>query len=86
MTVLQDSCASVPLIFITSQAEDAVSRLLQLATQKNRRLLHMQLGRGQGETAEKLIRSSIGQPRWILLENCHLAGKVAVSIVAPRND
>ncbi len=34
----------------------------------------MAIGRGQGQAADKLIRSSLGQPLWVLLENTHLAG------------
>ena len=34
----------------------------------------MAMGRGQGPAADKLIRSSVTQPTWIVLENTHLAG------------
>ena len=34
----------------------------------------MAMGRGQGPAADKLIRTSVGQPTWVVLENTHLAG------------
>ena len=34
----------------------------------------MAMGLGQGPAAEKLIRSSLAQPIWVVLENAHLAG------------
>lgn len=37
-------------------------------------VLHLAIGRGQGVAAEKLIRNSVGQGFWVVLENIHLAG------------
>ena len=34
----------------------------------------MAMGLGQGPTAEGLIRRSVTQPVWVVLENSHLAG------------
>ena len=35
---------------------------------------HMAIGRGQGAAADKLIRNSVRDPCWVVLENTHLAG------------
>eukprot|EP00983_Pelagomonas_calceolata_P050285 1141894-Pelagomonas_calceolata.AAC.5 len=34
----------------------------------------MAIGRGQGASADKLIRNSVRDPVWVVLENTHLAG------------
>lgn len=35
---------------------------------------HLAIGRGQGAGADKLIRSSVREACWVVLENTHLAG------------
>lgn len=47
---------------------------MQLAAARNIKVVHQAIGKGQGATADKLIRSMLHQPIWVVLENAHLAG------------
>ncbi|GMH41196.1 hypothetical protein BSKO_09106 [Bryopsis sp. KO-2023] len=70
-----ESCAAVPLIFIASDREDPATIIKMLASRKKRRVVLLAMGDGEGDAVEKQIRGYVGQPRWLVLENCHLAGK-----------
>jgi hypothetical protein len=39
-----------------------------------RKLFHVSVGRGRGAQAKKLLDKFTQQGRWVVLENCHLAG------------
>lgn len=70
----EDSSAFVPTIFILSPGADPTQLQLSFARSKDMedRLDFVSLGRGQGPTAEKLIRKGCDGGRWVCLQNCHL--------------
>lgn len=70
----EDSTAHVPTVFILSPGADPTQMHLSFARTKDMedRLDFVSLGRGQGPTAEKLIRKGCDGGRWVCLQNCHL--------------
>ena len=70
-----DSSATVPIIFVLSQAADPTQSLLEFAAEKDveGNLEIISLGRGQGPRAEKLIEKAREDGSWVCLQNCHLA-------------
>lgn len=73
--IFQQSTCRVPILLVLIPGYHPLPMLSQFADRKRKRLLQISMGRGQGPAAEKLIRSFLTQPRWIVLENCHLAGE-----------
>ena len=78
----EDSNPALPLIFILTAGTDPVGGV---STTPSRRaadeLDYISLGQGQGPKAEKLIKDSKDNGRWVLLMNCHLY----VSLGWPRS-
>jgi dynein heavy chain len=70
----EDSAAHVPTVFILSPGADPTQMQLSFARTRDMedRLDFVSLGRGQGPTAEKLIRKGCAGHRWVCLQNCHL--------------
>ena len=71
----KDSDCQTPLIFILSPGADPRLEITNLAekTGFKANLAILSLGQGQGELAEKAIKSSMSEGKWVLLQNCHLA-------------
>ena len=62
-SVLSDSMATSPLIFVLSPGVDPTNQLLQLAEQKGVTFTTIALGQGQSPHAVRLIESGIKQAR-----------------------
>ena len=70
----KDSTATTPLIFVLSPGSDPLAALTAFAKGKrDKPLLPVSLGQGQGEKAENFIRQAVGNGSWVVLQNCHLA-------------
>ncbi|KAL6756408.1 dynein heavy chain and region D6 of dynein motor-domain-containing protein [Haematococcus lacustris] len=63
-----------PIVLISS-SDQPLPQLMLFAEMRMVRLIHMAIGRGQGFLADKVIRASLSQPVWVVLENTHLAGE-----------
>jgi dynein heavy chain, axonemal len=70
-----DSDCDTPLIFILSPGADPRLEITNLAekTGFKSNLATISLGQGQGEIAERAIKSAMSDGKWVLLQNCHLA-------------
>jgi dynein heavy chain len=66
---------STPLIFVLTQGADPTSILLNFAAEQGfaEKMHPISLGQGQGPKAEQLIRTSMKEGEWVMLQNCHLA-------------
>lgn len=66
---------STPLIFVLTQGADPTSILLNFAAEQGfgEKIHPISLGQGQGPKAEQLIRTSMKEGEWVMLQNCHLA-------------
>lgn len=67
------SSATMPIVLISS-TDQPLPQLMLFAEQQVVKVHHMAIGRGQGASADKLIRNSVRDPVWVVLENTHLAG------------
>ena len=74
-SVVSDSTARTPLIFVLSPGVDPVGALTQLALDlgKTDRFDTLSLGQGQAPIARKLITNGVKEGRWVFLANCHLS-------------
>ena len=74
-SVVSDSTARTPLIFVLSPGVDPVAALTQLALDlgKTERFDTLSLGQGQAPIARKLITNGVKTGRWVFLANCHLS-------------
>ncbi|XP_054274165.1 dynein axonemal heavy chain 2 [Macrosteles quadrilineatus] len=74
-TVLDDSSARVPLIFVLSPGVDPTGALISLAEANSMsdRFFSLSLGQGQAPVATKLIEKGMEDGDWIFLANCHLS-------------
>ncbi|KAL7754402.1 hypothetical protein RI367_000383 [Sorochytrium milnesiophthora] len=75
MEILQDSTASVPLVFVLSPGVDPTIALQQLAVRMNleSRFNYLSLGQGQAPKATRLIQDGMRLGNWVFLANCHLS-------------
>ena len=71
-SVLGDSSADAPLIFVLSPGVDPTNQLVQLAEAKDVPFASIALGQGQAPLAIKLIDNGVAEGSWVLLANCHL--------------
>ena len=71
----KDSSTTTPLIFVLSAGSDPVSDFNRFAEEMGmgKRSESISLGKGQGEKAEKLVKTYQSRGGWALLQNCHLA-------------
>ncbi|KAF5843487.1 dynein heavy chain and region D6 of dynein motor-domain-containing protein, partial [Dunaliella salina] len=67
------SSATMPIVLISS-TDQPLPQLMLFAEQQVVKVHHMAIGRGQGASADKLVRNSVRDPVWVVLENTHLAG------------
>ncbi|MEW5313637.1 MAG: hypothetical protein WDW38_005189 [Sanguina aurantia] len=67
------STAASPIV-IMSSSDHTLPRLMQYAEQKGIATLHLAMGRAQGPAIDKALRAAVGTERWVILDNCHLAG------------
>ncbi|KAF0304890.1 Dynein heavy chain 2, axonemal [Amphibalanus amphitrite] len=74
-SVLEDSAAKTPLIFILSPGVDPTTALLQLAEQNEMmdRFYSLSLGQGQAPIATRLLEMGKRDGGWVFLANCHLS-------------
>ncbi|KAK0165141.1 hypothetical protein PV328_003689 [Microctonus aethiopoides] len=74
-SVLEDSIAQSPLIFVLSPGVDPTSALTQLAETQGmgQRFMTLSLGQGQAPIATKMIESGAMEGSWVFLANCHLS-------------
>ena len=74
-SVVGDSTARTPLIFVLSPGVDPVGALTQLAIDlgKTDKFDTLSLGQGQAPIARKLITNGVKEGRWVFLANCHLS-------------
>lgn len=71
--IWNDSYRNSPLIFILSPGSDPFRALSKYADTRQKKLLPLSLGQGQGDHAEEIIYRSLESGDWVLLMNCHLA-------------
>ncbi|KAK3249819.1 hypothetical protein CYMTET_40769 [Cymbomonas tetramitiformis] len=68
------SKAVVPIIFVLHQSSADPTAQMQEFSKRMRRGLHtLSLGEHCAEAAQQLFNSFVGQNRWLLFQNCHLA-------------
>ncbi|XP_048505442.1 dynein axonemal heavy chain 2 [Athalia rosae] len=74
-TVLDDSVAQTPLIFVLSPGVDPTSALMQLADNQDMagQFMTLSLGQGQAPIATKMIQLGALEGAWVFLANCHLS-------------
>ncbi|KAG5894356.1 hypothetical protein JTB14_031917 [Gonioctena quinquepunctata] len=74
-TVLEESVAQTPLIFVLSPGVDPNASLLQLSesTKMTARFQSISLGQGQAPMATKMIQNGAKEGNWVFLANCHLS-------------
>ncbi len=65
--------SSMPIVLISS-SDHTLPFLQQFADSRGISVIHMAVGRGQGAATDRLLRAAVGQDRWVILENAHLAG------------
>mmetsp|Transcript_29052 Transcript_29052/g.63631 ORF Transcript_29052/g.63631 Transcript_29052/m.63631 type:complete len:866 (-) Transcript_29052:575-3172(-) len=71
-SVLADSIATSPLIFVLTPGVDPTNQLLQLAETQGVTFNTIALGQGQAPHALRLIDNGVKEGHWVLLANCHL--------------
>ncbi|XP_014276767.1 dynein axonemal heavy chain 2 isoform X2 [Halyomorpha halys] len=74
-SVLEDSSAKSPLIFVLSPGVDPTAALIQLAefSGMTSRFHSLSLGQGQSPVATRLIEEGKKYGYWVFLANCHLS-------------
>ena len=70
-----ESSALVPIICLLSMGSDPTSSIQDLAKKQRVDLRIVSMGQGQEVIARKLASDLIHTGGWLLLQNCHLAGK-----------
>lgn len=85
----KDTTHSTPMIFVLSTGSDPVSGLMKFASSPSigmqERLRIISLGQGQGPIAEEIMRKAMVSGDWVFLQNCHLAGKIYITDICPKN-
>lgn len=71
--VYEDSAAHTPLLLILTPGNDPMDQIKKLAEEKQRRVVPVSLGKGQGDKAKQLISEFRKASGWIVLQNCHLS-------------
>ena len=70
----EDSSVTSPLVFVLSAGSDPMAGLLKFVHDQGNVTLHtISLGQGQGPKAEILMKNSMKDGSWVILQNCHLA-------------
>ncbi|KAJ4429792.1 Dynein heavy chain 2, axonemal [Periplaneta americana] len=74
-SVLDDSTAQTPLIFVLSPGVDPTGALIQLAEtcEMTEHFHFLSLGQGQAPIATRLIQTGVRDGDWVFLANCHLS-------------
>ncbi|VDM31109.1 unnamed protein product [Hydatigera taeniaeformis] len=74
-SVVEDSSARSPLIFVLSPGVDPTGGLLQIAEAcgMGKRFNALSLGQGQAPIATRLIEEGVRNGNWVFLANCHLS-------------
>ncbi|KAF5308522.1 hypothetical protein FQR65_LT06187 [Abscondita terminalis] len=74
-SVLEESVAQTPLIFVLSPGVDPITALMQLAEASNmgNRFQTLSLGQGQAPIATRMIQTGTKDGNWVFLANCHLS-------------
>jgi dynein heavy chain len=73
--IFGDSSNAIPIIFILTTGADPTRMLLDFAGVKKKKFEIVSLGQGQGPRAEALIATAKKSGDWVVLQNCHLAGR-----------
>ena len=68
-----DSSILNPLVFVLSAGSDPMAGLLKFVADVGITLHTISLGQGQGPKAELLMKNSMKDGSWVILQNCHLA-------------
>ncbi|OMJ79537.1 hypothetical protein SteCoe_20429 [Stentor coeruleus] len=71
--IYKETAPLKPLVFVLTSGTDPLSLIKRYTNEIGTHLITVSLGKGQGERAEKIIRDSSVDGRWVLLQNCHLA-------------
>mmetsp|Transcript_15758 Transcript_15758/g.21326 ORF Transcript_15758/g.21326 Transcript_15758/m.21326 type:complete len:98 (-) Transcript_15758:2003-2296(-) len=71
--VYENSHAHTPLLLILTPGNDPMDQIKKLAEEKQRRVVPVSLGKGQGEKAKAMIADFRKASGWIVLQNCHLS-------------
>jgi len=71
--VYEDSHAHTPLLLILTPGNDPMDQVKKLAEEKQKRVIPVSLGKGQGEKAKQMIAEFRKAAGWIVLQNCHLS-------------
>jgi hypothetical protein len=61
-------------VFILSPGNNPLPKLSRFAQSHSRVVVSISLGRGRGAKAQEMFDKYRAQSRWLVLENCHLAG------------
>ena len=64
-----------PVIALLSMGSDPTSSIELLAKKSKKKMSVVSMGQGQEIIAQKLINDAMQTGGWVLLQNCHLAGK-----------
>jgi dynein heavy chain, axonemal len=73
-SVLKQSAAQIPVIFVLSPGADPQSSIEKLAEEKRftNKFKFLSLGQGQDKAAEAMMTAGANRGHWVLLQNCHL--------------
>ncbi|XP_031370853.1 dynein heavy chain 2, axonemal [Apis dorsata] len=74
-SVLDDSIAQTPLIFVLSPGVDPTGSLMQLvdSQEMTKHFMTLSLGQGQAPIATRMIEVGAKEGAWVFLANCHLS-------------
>uniref|UniRef100_A0A3Q2ZYK9 Dynein heavy chain region D6 P-loop domain-containing protein n=1 Tax=Kryptolebias marmoratus TaxID=37003 RepID=A0A3Q2ZYK9_KRYMA len=73
--IFKESSPISPIIFVLSPGADPAADIHKFADamQFSKKMITISLGRGQGPSAEAVMRTAVERGQWVLFQNCHLA-------------